>query len=196
MHRSGLVVGAMGAWLLAATPAFARTQCDLTFDLESWSIFYKHGQGRGVVDCDNGQRAHVVIETRGGGVTFGASRIVDGSGEFSLVADIEEIFGDYAAAEAHAGMGPSTHAQVVTKGPISLALSGTGNGVDVGFAFGRFTLRPGAPPRRHADRPPPEPEPELRTRDDRPVDDPGMPDGGRIDDEDLPSGDPAPPDGY
>ena len=188
MGRSGLMAGLMGVWLLAAAPASALTKCDLTFDLESWSIFYKEGHGRGVVDCDNGQRAHVIIETRGGGISFGASKIVDGNGEFSFLSDIDEIYGDYATAEAHAGMGPATHAQVVTKGPLSLALSGTGNGVDVGFAFGRFTIRRGAPPERRAEEPPPPPaapEPDARARDDR-----------RIEDEDVPSTDPVPPGGY
>jgi hypothetical protein len=196
MGRSGLAMGLMGAWLCVAAPSFALTKCDLTFDLESWSIFYKEGHGRGVVDCDDGQRADVVIETRGGGITFGASKIVDGTGEFSLIADIDEIYGDYAAAEAHAGMGPATHAQVVTKGPISLALSGTGNGVDVGFAFGRFTIAPGAPRRRRGEVRPADPAPaEVRGPDHAP-DDRRLDDDRPIDDEDLPSADPVPPGGY
>jgi hypothetical protein len=31
-------------------------------------------------------------------------------------------------------------AQVVTKGPVSLALSGKGTGVDLGVAFGEFVI--------------------------------------------------------
>ncbi len=121
-------------------PTWALTKCDMTFTLEGWSAFYKAADGSGIVRCDNGQRTRVRLETRGGGLTFGRSKIVGGSGDFSPVADIDEIFGNYANAEAHAGMGVSSGAQVVTKGSVSLALSGTGNGVDIGFAFGRFTI--------------------------------------------------------
>ncbi len=174
-----------------ACPAFALTKCDLRFDLEGWSVFYKEAQGRGVVDCDNGQRATVVLEVRGGGITFGRHEIIDGTGEFSLIADIDEAFGNYATAEAHAGMGASTGALVMTKGSVSLALSGTGTGVDIGFAFGRFTIRPAADGDRR--------EP-VETRDEPPprYDPPPPPpvDDGPIGDEDLPAGDPAPPGGY
>lgn len=177
--RSLLWIAALS--LLTASPALALTRCDLTFDLDSWSVFYKEGNGRGVVDCDNGQRADVILEARGGGISLGASKIVDGNGNFSLLTSIDEVYGDYATAEAHAGMGPSAHAQIVTKGTISLALSGSGNGVDVGFAFGRFTIKRGEPAPRRAERPPPEREPDVRAKDDA-----------RIEDEDIPSADPDP----
>lgn len=131
---------AVGLVLALASPAAALTKCDMTFTLDSWSVFYKEGDGSGVVRCDNGQQVRVRLETRGGGLTFGRSKIVGGKGDFSPIADIDEIFGDYANAEAHAGMGVSSGAGVVTKGSVSLALSGTGNGVDLGFAFGRFTI--------------------------------------------------------
>lgn len=132
----------LAAVLTAAAPAAALTTCDMTFTLEGWSVFYRRAHGHGVVRCDNGQHADVRLETRGGGVTFGRDKIIGGSGCFSPVADITELFGNYANAEAHAGMGVSVGAQVVTKGPVSLVLSGSGNGVDLGFAFGRFTIEP------------------------------------------------------
>ena len=142
----------MGRWLwvgagvavalaLTSVPARALTACTMRFDLDGWSAFYQASSGKGVVECDNGQRAPVTLEGRGGGITFGRSQIVDGTGHFSPIADIAEIFGDYGNAEAHAGFGVSSKAQVVTKGSVSLTLSGTGNGVDLGFAFGRFTIR-------------------------------------------------------
>jgi hypothetical protein len=137
----GVVAGSL---VLATTsPSHALTKCDLSFTLEGWSAFYKEADGSGVVRCDNGQEARVRLETRGGGLTFGRSKIVGGKGDFSPVADISDVFGDYANAEAHAGFGASSGAQVVTKGSVSLALSGTGTGVDLGFAFGRFTIAPG-----------------------------------------------------
>jgi hypothetical protein len=44
------------------------------------------------------------------------------------------------SAEAEAGAVKSAKGQVVTKGPISLALSGTGEGWEVGVAFGKFQI--------------------------------------------------------
>jgi hypothetical protein len=145
-----VVVSSFFATLLLAgvTPARADTKCKLNFHLEGWSAFYKTAKGGGRVTCGNGQSARVVIQTRGGGITFGRSKIVDGVGDFSPVASIDEVFGDYANAEAHAGAGESSDAQVVTKGTVSLALSGKGHGIDLGISFGRFTIAHAAAPRR------------------------------------------------
>ena len=80
------------------------------------------------------------ITSRGGGITFGKSRIDHGRGEFSGIYNIREVLGGYAAAEAHAGAGKSSKAQVVTKGSVSLALTGTGSGWDIGVSVGNFVL--------------------------------------------------------
>ena len=77
---------------------------------------------------------------RGGGITAGKSSIEDGTGEFSNVKNIEEIFGSYANSEAHAGAVKSSDAQAMTKGEVSLALHGKGRGWDLGVAFGKFTI--------------------------------------------------------
>ena len=45
-----------------------------------------------------------------------------------------------ASAEAHAGAVKSSKAQAMTKGEVSLALSGTGDGWDLGIAFGKFKI--------------------------------------------------------
>lgn len=129
--------------LVAATPearAVGPVDCKLHFNMSGWSVFYKTLSGSGTVSCDNGQRMAVDIRSKGGGLTFGKSRIENGIGEFSGVRDIHDIPGAYAAAEAHAGAGKSAHAQVVTKGDISLALSGKGEGWDLGVAFGNFII--------------------------------------------------------
>lgn len=133
----GLFAAAM---LLAAFPAFAATDCEIVFSLKGWSAFYKTAKGKGVITCDNGQKANVTVSTKGGGITFGKSEIKDAIGEFSEVDDISDLFGGYAQAEAHAGAGKSSKAAVVTKGDISLAFAGKGKGVDVGFAFGNFFI--------------------------------------------------------
>ena len=70
----------------------------------------------------------------------GKSEVIGGTGKFSEARSIDELFGSYVQSEAHAGAGKSASAQAMTKGEISLALAGTGRGVDIGFAFGKFTI--------------------------------------------------------
>lgn len=129
---------------LAALPSDAQAagplECKLKFSMSGWSVFYKTSSGEGVVSCDNGQSLPVRISTKGGGITFGKSKIEDGTGEFSGVYNIRDVIGGYAAAEAHAGAGRSSKAQVVTKGSISLALAGKGSGWDLGVSFGSFVI--------------------------------------------------------
>lgn len=118
----------------------AMTKCTMTFSLKGWSAFYKTSKGEGTITCENGQAAAVAIKATGGGITFGKSEIVDGTGRFTEARSIEELFGSYVQSEAHAGAGKSADAQALTKGEVSLSLAGTGRGVDVGFAFGKFTI--------------------------------------------------------
>ncbi len=65
---------------------------------------------------------------------------MNGHGKFSKAASIKELFGDYATAEAHGGVVKSGSAQALTKGEVSLSLTGTGSGIDIGFDFGKFTI--------------------------------------------------------
>ena len=116
-----------------------RAECKLTYELKGWSAFYKTATGGGTITCSNGQSARVKITLEGGGITFGKSEIA-GTGIFTGARDISELFGSYAQAEAHAGVVKSGDAQAMTKGEISLALSGTGRGIDIGIAFGKFTI--------------------------------------------------------
>lgn len=127
---------------VAASPVRAAgpIDCELRFSMSGWSIFYKHATGVGTVTCDNGQSMQVRISAKGGGLTFGKSSIEGGLGKFTEVYAIEDIIGGYATAEAHAGASKSASARVVTKGPISLALSGKGRGWDLGVAFGSFII--------------------------------------------------------
>lgn len=137
-----------GAALLWSGVANAREiTCEMDFNLSGWSAFYKTASGTGTVSCSNGAKMKVDIRTKGGGITFGKSEIRNGYGKFSHLYDIQDVLGSYATAGAHAGAIDSAEAQAMTKGPISLAISGKGKGWDLGFAFGRFTIsRPGANP--------------------------------------------------
>lgn len=124
----------------AAADSAATVSCSLTFSMSGWSAFYKTSSGTGTIKCNNGQSASVKMEAKGGGLTVGKSTIENGHGEFSAVKGIDEVLGSYAAAEAHAGAVKSAKAQVMTKGEVSLALSGTGRGWDLGIAFGKLTI--------------------------------------------------------
>jgi hypothetical protein len=131
---------ALAAATASSTVTAAPIDCELRFSMSGWSAFYKQSSGTGVVTCTNGQSMKVKISTKGGGLTFGKSEIKDGLGKFTEVYAIDDIIGGYATAEAHAGASKSASARVVTKGPISLALSGKGSGWDLGVAFGSFII--------------------------------------------------------
>ena len=138
---STLVLGA--ALLSLGLPAEARAgeiKCRMDFTMSGWSAFYKAANGAGTVHCDNGQTMKVKLRARGGGLTVGKSTIDEGKGEFSSVNSINDLLGSYAAAEAHAGAVKSSQANVMTKGEVSLSLAGTGEGWDLGIAFGKLTI--------------------------------------------------------
>jgi len=124
----------------AASPAAAATKCQMRFTLSGWSAFYKVANGSGTITCDNRQKAAVTLEARGGGLTAGKTKIRDGIGKFSEVADISELFGTYVQAGADAGAVRSSEASALTKGEVSLALAGHGTGFNLGVSFGKFTI--------------------------------------------------------
>jgi hypothetical protein len=126
--------------LVAPMATEAGTLCTMTFDLTGWSAFYKTADGSGKISCDNGEKATVRLTSKGGGVTFGRSKIIGATGRFTEVDSIDELFGTYVQAEAHAGATKSTRASALTKGEVSLSLVGKGRGVDVGVSFGKFTI--------------------------------------------------------
>jgi hypothetical protein len=130
---------AMLALVALAPPVWGSTTCKMKYSLAGWSAVYSTASGRGTITCDNGKSASVSLRAKGGGLTAGRSKI-NGSGTFSDVADISELFGSYASAAVHAGVVGSSAAQVVTKGTVSLAFSGTGKGVDLGVTFGEFVI--------------------------------------------------------
>jgi len=135
------IAGSIGAAALSpAYAAEANLKCHLRYTLAGWSILYKRAEGHGTVTCDNGERASVSIRVVGGGLTAGKYRIDDGKGEISHVRSIADVFGDYAEAGAEAGVVRSAGAQVLSKGTTSLALAGTGSGVNLGVSVGKFTI--------------------------------------------------------
>ena len=135
-----------GSMALAISPvesaraAEPMVKCELSYNLQGWSIIYKHAEGAGTVTCNNGQSAAVKITVVGGGLTAGKFRVTDGKGEITRVHGIAEVFGDYVQAGAEAGVVKSAQAQVLTKGTTSLALSATGQGINLGVSVGKFTI--------------------------------------------------------
>lgn len=141
---AALVLACAGAVSMLPTShaqaAEATVKCDLAYNLSGWSLIYKHAEGNGTITCDNGQRSNVKITVVGGGLTAGKYHIDNGHGEISHVHNIRDVYGDYAQAGAEAGVVKSATAQVLTKGTVSLALSGTGEGINLGVSAGKFTI--------------------------------------------------------
>jgi hypothetical protein len=140
IRERAIAIGCIAALTCFASAARAEVRCTMDFSLRGWSAFYKTATGSGRITCDNGQAAMVHIQATGGGLTVGKSKVTNGHGAFSPVEGVSELYGNYAQAEAHAGMGESKTAQVLTKGTVSLELTGSGQGIDLGFSFGKFTI--------------------------------------------------------
>jgi hypothetical protein len=143
-------IGFLAVALMIAVPLVAQAkdndkgmaECTMTFNLKGWSVFFEEATGTGVVTCNNGQKADVRLRVQGGGLSFGKYDVINGKGTFSDVTSIKEIYGGYVAGTAEAGAVKSASASVYTKGTVSLALAGTGRGVEIGFDFGKLEIKP------------------------------------------------------
>lgn len=136
---AALLAGAPLMYAGSAHAAQAEITCRMSFEMHGWSVFYKTSSGSGSVSCSNGQRMHVTLRSKGGGLTFGKSSI-SGIGKFTGIFDIKEILGTYVTGGAHAGAVKSANGTVMTKGNVALAMSGKGKGWNLGVDFGKFTI--------------------------------------------------------
>ena len=141
---SALVL-ALTLGLPSAQAAEANLDCKMKFSLTGWSVIYKHAEGSGVVSCENGKSMNVKISAKGGGLTVGKSHIDNGTGKFTDVHKIQDVLGTYAQGDASIGAGKSGTAQVLTKGTVSLALAGAGEGIDLGVSVGGFSITAAEP---------------------------------------------------
>ncbi|MBN7138616.1 hypothetical protein A7A76_05745 [Lysobacter enzymogenes] len=123
-----------------ASAAGAETKCHMTFDTSGWAVIYKHINGKGRITCDNGQSANVAIHIRGAGLTAGKYSIENGKGEFTKLKSVSEVYGTYVTAGANAGVVKSGEALAMTKGQVSLAVSGTGRGFNLGVDVSGFEI--------------------------------------------------------
>ena len=136
---TGALLAAGGLYSAHASAA-GKMDCEMRFNLTGWSAIYKHAEGSGMITCSNGKSYPVNIVAHGGGLTVGKYKVENGKGKFSDVSSVSDLFGSYAQGEANAGIVKSGTAQVLTKGTASLALAGSGQGVDIGISFGKFTI--------------------------------------------------------
>ena len=123
-----------------AVAAGSTLQCKMRFRTTSWSAIYKQMKGTGTVTCSNGTVMRVRISAESVGLTAGRSRINNGVGTFTKVRSIDDVLGSYAQGEANAGLMKTGSVQVLTKGTVSLTLSGSGRGIDLGVSVGKFTI--------------------------------------------------------
>jgi hypothetical protein len=151
-----LIFSGIGGLVLASSPFFPQAfsqskteapgniECQMEFNFKSWSFFFNSGKGEGAVSCNNGEKMTVLLKTKGGGVIdFGKSDIINGKGKFSPVANTKEIFGSYSASGGGIGVVKSATGLALSKtkgGVVTLDLSGTGAGTEIGFHFGDFKV--------------------------------------------------------
>jgi hypothetical protein len=114
--------------------------CQLSFTTTEWSIIYASAAGRGTVTCKNGESMPVSISAKGIGLTAGKWEVQHGRGIFTDVATIDNVLGSYYGVSANAGMAKAGSAQALTKGKVSLMLTGKGEGFDLGVAISSFTI--------------------------------------------------------
>lgn len=125
----------------AAAPATKPITCTLAFNLEGWSLVYKHSSGKGTVTCSNGKSLPVKIVANGVGATVGGYKIDDGVGKFSGVTDILQVLGSYTNVSATAAAGKAATGQAMSNGKVKVSLSGQGKGWDLGVALSAFEIK-------------------------------------------------------
>lgn len=144
----GLIAGVLmytvmfaGLQSAAAQAGQAPVKCQLTYRLSGWSAMYQHAAGSGHIACDNGQRASVLITIHGGGLTAGKFHVT-GKGDISDVNGMNDVFGNYVQTGAAGGVVRNGTAQVLTKGAASIALSGTGEGINLAVPIDQIEIQP------------------------------------------------------
>ncbi len=142
-HRAARLLTCASLLAVAAGQSMAGTadlDCKLQYRVKGWSALVKVANGSGTVTCSDGTTKAVTIKLRSIGATVGKSQIDNGVGKFTDVLSIDDVVGTYAQTEVHAGVLKSGSAQVLTKGTVSLALAGGGEGIDLGVTVGEMTI--------------------------------------------------------
>jgi len=108
--------------------------------MEGWSVFYKTYHGTGTVSCPSGKSARVKLSLKGGGLTFGVSHILNGTGKIRGINKISDIYGNSFAMGGHAGFIKSVEGRWIPKGFRTIILSGKGIGYGLGWSMGNFRI--------------------------------------------------------
>ena len=132
--------GVLSAAASASMAGTADLACNLQYRVKGWSAVVKVAKGHGTLTCSDGTSKEVTLKLRSVGATLGVSQIDNGVGKFTHVLSIDDALGTYAQSEVHGGLGKSGSAQVLTKGTVSLALAGAGEGIDLGITVGELTI--------------------------------------------------------
>ena len=142
MNKTTVRLLAATLWVGTACASAAERElsCTLAFSTQEWSALYASTVGEGTVTCSDGASLPVAIRANGIGITAGKWKIVQGAGRFTRVTDIDDVLGHYVALSGDVGVVKTGTARVLTKGRVSLALSGTGEGFDLGVAIGDFRI--------------------------------------------------------
>lgn len=142
MNKTTVRLLAATLWVGTACASAAERElnCTLAFSTQEWSALYASTVGEGTVTCSDGASLPVAIRANGIGITAGKWKIVQGTGRFTRVTDIDDVLGHYVALSGDVGVVKTGTARVLTKGRVSLALSGTGEGFDLGVAIGDFRI--------------------------------------------------------
>lgn len=141
-----LVAGTLAIALIGTSVAFADesrpVDCTVRFQLSGWSASYERVDGTGIVACEDGTWIPVDVQASGLGLLAAKSNVTSGTGKFSPVHQISDVFGTYAESHLHAVVGNSGSAPLLNNGKVSLELAGTDEGHDLGRGVAGFTIRP------------------------------------------------------
>lgn len=139
IRRFGAVLALLAVPCVAAAEG-RKLDCTLSFTSEEWSAMYVSSTGTGTVECEDGSSLPVTIRAKGLGITAGKWKITRGKGNFTHVGAIDEVLGSYLSLGADAGVVKSGTAKLLSKGEVTLALAGKGEGFDIGIAVTEFTI--------------------------------------------------------
>jgi len=115
-------------------------ECQISFSSNEWSAAYARMVGQGLVSCDDGSSMPVWLWAKGGGITAGMWKITDGKGKFHNVRKIEDVLGEYISVSGDIGVSRAATARLLSKGKITLSLTGKGEGFDLGIAINEVKI--------------------------------------------------------
>lgn len=141
-HTASMLIAAVAC--IMASPIFRAAEghldCTLRFTARQWSPLRGAVTGTGMLMCTDGSAVPVIVDASGPGITAERWNITDGWGVFDHVTRMEDALGRYTAIEGDIGVSAAGTVQTLTKGKLSLGLSGKGKGFVAGIAIRNFSI--------------------------------------------------------